>query len=163
MIAFSTILSLNELIVISIYWGNNAGIIVSRRLFNLNLRNRTWRSFYFTVSDNTSPVRTIISSINFIVIGPFPLTCTISLTIVALTDIVSGSCELIEIWNCPSLRTSFLGTENLLSLWWFMIEIENLILLFWSFALGYWCLNRIFIHFEILSNWAWRSLDKVVS
>jgi len=43
-----------------------------------------------------------------------------------------------------------------------MIEIENLISFFWCFTWGYWCFDRIFNHFGILSNWARRSLDNIV-
>jgi len=43
-----------------------------------------------------------------------------------------------------------------------MIEIENPIPFFWCFTWGYWCFDRIFIHFGILSKWAWRSLDNII-
>jgi hypothetical protein len=92
-VAFCAILGFYELIVVRFYRGGNADIIiVIRWLIILNLRNWAWRSFDDSVSENTCPIGTIISSIDFIVIRPFPLTSTICLTIVALEDIVSSSC-----------------------------------------------------------------------
>ena len=69
------------------------------------------------ICNNTCPVWSVFCTIKLVIISKLPFTCTVSLTVVALKNVISSSSSTIIIWHCSSLRADLLRADNLFYCW----------------------------------------------